>query len=266
LYAAKRLNLPHVLHIREYVGAGQNACFIIPDVHVRDLLRKTNTKVICNSSSIASYYKQTLAISDTRVVYNGIEIPPVNNNVVRDQSTILMVGYLDERKNQEEALYAIQKLVRQEIKVKLVMAGSGDPVYIEKLKRIVQNASLESCVEFAGKIEDVNTLYAQCSCLVHCAKMEPWGRVIVEAMLNRCPVIAADSEGVCEIVTDKHNGLLYKRGDIDHLTQLITDVLSGKVSTGILIANAYENALKKYSIETYVSSISYIVNDSLEKQ
>jgi glycosyltransferase involved in cell wall biosynthesis len=56
--------------------------------------------------------------------------------------------------------------------------------------------------------------------LVHASVTpEPFGQVIVEAMLAGVPVIAVAGGGPSEIVTDGVDGLLYPAGDADALAQ-----------------------------------------------
>src|SRR5678815_4470578 len=79
----------------------------------------------------------------------------------------------------------------------------------QELRAWVKQNDLESKVCFAGFRRDIETVYAAIDVMVHTAiEPEPFGRVIVEAMLQGAPVIAASSGGPLEIIDDNVDGLL----------------------------------------------------------
>ena len=63
-------------------------------------------------------------------------------------------------------------------------------------------------VTFAGFRQDFEYLLPGCDLLLAPAVNEGHGRVLVEAMLARVPVIAANSGGHREIIQDRKTGLL----------------------------------------------------------
>lgn len=266
LLVSKKMKLPHIVHIREYIGIKENVCFVSSERKSLNYLRKYSSTIICNSHSVASFYKAQMQLPKVSVIYNGINCPEncerkPNSNV----NTLLMVGYLEGRKNQEEAIYAVKLLKEKNVIVNLILAGGGDKEYIQKLKKYVESEKLERDVTFAGNVTNVSAMYASSMCLVHCAKREPWGRVIVEAMLNRCPVISADSDGAKEIITDTVNGFLYKTGDIHQLSDLIQKVITQNIDIKCIVDTAYMEAREKYSVKRYVTEVSNIIYGLLQK-
>ena len=63
------------------------------------------------------------------------------------------------------------------------------------------------------------------SCLVHTAKYESFGLVLIEAGACQAPVIATRVGGIPEIISSSDFGLLFNSGDIDALTAAISDTL-----------------------------------------
>jgi len=263
MMAAGKIRLPHILHIREYVGANENACFNVPEKTVTDLVDRTTRTIVCNSCSIESYYREKFRSSDFRVVYNGIEKVNESEPEKREPATILMVGYLDSRKNQVEAIDAMALLKERGVSAELLIAGGADSAYIELLREKIGENGLESSVKLLGPIGNVNELYRKCSCLLHCAVREPWGRVVVEAMMNRCLVVAADSDGVKEIVKNGYNGYIYEKGNIVQLADLLCQVLGVGKETDKIAENAFNDAISRFSIDAYVSSISDIIDKTI---
>lgn len=261
LMIAKCFKLPHIIHVREYIGPQENACFIISQQKALKNIINNTSSIICNSKSVAAFYNLKEYIPKVNVVYNGIE--PISENCTRKKlsdNIITMVGYIEERKNQEEAIRAIHLLAQKKIPAQLNLAGTGDSNYIKKLNALIMEYHLESRILFTGRVENINELYLKSSLLVHCAKREPWGRVIVEAMMCRCPVISADSDGAKEIITHGVNGLLYTKGNHIQLAELIQNVLENKIDVNRITEQGYLDARQRFSIDRYVKEISNVIN------
>jgi glycosyltransferase involved in cell wall biosynthesis len=255
MHTALKTGLPHILHIREYAGAGENALINESSGYIRKLVSLSTQRIMTNSISTDHFYSNDLLPVKRRVVYNGIDVSRQSEDVKRSLNTFLLVGFLDERKNQEEAILALSMLRDRNISAQMILAGDCAPQYMEKMRSLVEQKNLLSCVRFAGAVKDVESLYLHATCFIHCAKREPWGRVVVEAMLHRCPVIAADSDGVKEIVADTVNGFLYRSGDIEQLAELMIKVLTDSDTTGIITQTAYEWAHQQFAVSKYVQTI-----------
>jgi hypothetical protein len=73
-----------------------------------------------------------------------------------------------------------------------------------------------------GARDDVPRLLAACDVVVHASVLaEPFGRVLVEAMLAGRPVVATRAGGVPEVVTDGETGVLVPPGDARALTEAL---------------------------------------------
>ena len=85
----------------------------------------------------------------------------------------------------------------------------GEQSYVEQLHLQVRQLGLENRVRFLGFQSPITPLMAACDLIVHSSTApEPFGRVIVEAMLCRKPVIAAEAGGAIELVEHGRTGWL----------------------------------------------------------
>jgi glycosyltransferase involved in cell wall biosynthesis len=69
----------------------------------------------------------------------------------------------------------------------------------ESLRSIATHAPLAGRVHFLGTRTDVPTLLAECDLLVHAARQEPLGRVLLEAAASGLAIVASDVGGTGEI-------------------------------------------------------------------
>lgn len=88
---------------------------------------------------------------------------------------------------------------------KLLIAGSGDELYVQGLKNKVKN----DCILFVGRSKPEDFFKAIDFLVVPSLWNEPLGRVVLEAYAFGIPVIASNIGALPEIVTDKKTGFLF---------------------------------------------------------
>jgi glycosyltransferase involved in cell wall biosynthesis len=98
----------------------------------------------------------------------------------------------------------------------------GEQDYVQFLHQQVTTLGLEQRVQFLGFRSDVVPLMAACDLVAHTSTAaEPFGRVIVEAMLCGRPVVAAQAGGAVELVETGKTGWLVPPGDTLQLVATI---------------------------------------------
>jgi glycosyltransferase involved in cell wall biosynthesis len=90
----------------------------------------------------------------------------------------------------------------------------GETAYVQQLHQQVAELGLNDRVKFLGFRRDIPQLMAACDLVTHTSTApEPFGRVIVEAMLCQTPVIATAAGGAIELVNDGQTGWLVPPGE-----------------------------------------------------
>jgi len=80
-------------------------------------------------------------------------------------------------------------------------------------------------VVFTGHRDDPLAALGAMDVVVNCSENEPFGRVLIEAMACRRPVVAFRSGAVPEIVDDGNTGLLVGFGDVAAMAQAVLDLV-----------------------------------------
>jgi glycosyltransferase involved in cell wall biosynthesis len=140
-----------------------------------------------------------------------------------------MVGRITEVKGQHLLLKAAGKLppeVRDKIRILFVgapaPANKKDTRYAEDLRTIALQYDLTEKIVWAGYQTDLRSWYASMDVLVQSAVWaEAMGLVILEALQQGIPVIAARIGGIPEIIKEGTNGLLVAPGDEDALCRAL---------------------------------------------
>jgi glycosyltransferase involved in cell wall biosynthesis len=196
----------------------------------------TSDLIITNSHAV----KSTLFKCKTDnivTIYNYVEIPPdasdKNSNIVyftkKDATKLIILGTISEAKGQRDAILAVRQLVEKGINVELVVMGMPQEKYFNELKSLVKDNGLEECVKFFNFNANPYPVVKQSDMVIVCSRSEAFGRVIVEGMLFKKPVIGTNSGGIPELIKEGQNGLLYDPGKYGQLADKIEYLIKNKV-------------------------------------
>ena len=117
---------------------------------------------------------------------------------------LLMVGSDFRRKGVDRSIYAMASLP-EELKrqVQLVVVGKGDST---SYQRLAKKLRVDAHVQFLGAQEDVPSYLLAADVLLHPAKEETAGMVLVEAMASSLPIIVTQTCGYAYLVAAAQAG------------------------------------------------------------
>ncbi|MCB0199100.1 MAG: glycosyltransferase, partial [Anaerolineae bacterium] len=152
-----------------------------------------------------------------------------------------------------------------------VVVGAPDQsdgtAYAESLRRQAQKNGLAERLHFTGPRRDVPQILASLDILVHSAvRPEPFGRVIIEGMAARRPVVASASGGATEIITNGETGLLTPPGDAAALATALDRLLRDPAGRGQLAAAGRRLVENRYQIGTQVAAVQDFYDEILAGQ
>ena len=131
-----------------------------------------------------------------------------------------------------------------------------------ELRARAENGTARGRIHFVPFQSPIADVLASLDVLVHTSvKPEPFGRVIVEAMAARVPVIAANSGGVPEIIRHGQDGLLAIPGDASsYLEQLQILLLGSPDSRSLLAENGRQRVLANFTIDRVANDFRSLFN------
>ena len=203
--AARLTSCPVVIHARHRWSQSRLAymCF-----------RLARTRV-----AISSYVRDSMPTKlaeSTMIISTPFEAPVRDYTSARKSMFALIgrerhplvafAGTLVEQKRPSVFLNTAAYLSRKTDAHFVLFGRNGD--YLDDLKQQTTQLGIIDRVTFAGFRPDFGNLLTGCDLLIAPAVNEGHGRVLVEAMLARVPIIAADSGGHREIIQDQKTGLL----------------------------------------------------------
>ena len=129
----------------------------------------------------------------------------------------------------------------------------------ESLRSLAEELGVADRTHFAGFRENIADIMSEMDVVAHTSTSpEPFGRVLVEAMLVRRPLIASDAGGPVEIVENGKDGVLVPPGNPTLLAAAIRDVLENKASSQIRVDHAYDTAISRFSLEKFLAGVDAV--------
>lgn len=125
------------------------------------------------------------------------------------------LGRLVPNKDQATLITAFSKIKLHCPKAKLVIAGSG--ALEAKLRQQVKDLNLQDSVVLTGFIAMGFTYMRAFDCFVLSSVQEAFGRVLLEAIIAKLPIIATAANGIPEVMGDI--GMLIKPRDVEGLAE-----------------------------------------------
>lgn len=131
---------------------------------------------------------------------------------------------------------------------KLIIMGSGE--LESELKTQVEKACLTEDVHFAGFVPGAFRYMKAFDCFVLPSTQEAFGRVLLEAMIAKVPIIAARTHGIPEVVGDA--GTIVPARDIEALAEaMITLYQTSVLNREMAGEKAYARVTQVFSIPQF---------------
>jgi glycosyltransferase involved in cell wall biosynthesis len=263
-YIVKRFFFPGIkLVIHEQGDLVDSARLSVP---ILKLIKYRTDLFITCSNAIRRLLLQKINIEPVKAVclYNAIDIKKFDWqvilwNVAEEKNKIgigencFVVGFagrLTERKGWREFV-GLAKIFLGNISVIFLIAGDGPDR--EELLSYISVHGLSNVI-YIGYAPNMQLFYSMIDCLVVPSHHEPMGMIVPEAQAMGVPVIAANVDGLNEVVADGINVLLFEAKDTSGIKATLLKVIEDKPLREHLISNGIANA-KKYSIESYLKAL-----------
>ena len=235
---------------------------------VRFMIRIMADECIAVSSHI---FKELPRSSKIHIVHNGVNPLFFQKN---DTSKLLItqyglpkntqlignIGQIVPWKNQMDYLKIAAYLLRKYNNLHFFMVGAiVDDDYFLILKQQVQQLGLESYVTFTGHVDNIADYLSAFTLVLHTARNEPFGRVLIETAIAEKPVVAYASGGPSEIIEDEKTGFLVADGNIEIMAELTAKLLDNPNLRTNMGELAKEHIIRHFNSRDYAQKVYQIL-------
>ena len=260
-YAAHKMGIPHVWHIREYGDLDFKMHMLPTKSSFRRKLKKdwviTITKDLLRYNELDNSEKAV-------AIYNGVRNrEDVQLEHVRDRC-FLCASRVAETKGHTLVIDTFIRFCKIIPNFKLVILGDGEPEYIEMLKQKVHDAGCDGKVEFVGHVDNVTDYMKKSRALIVASFAEGFGRMTAEAAFAGCPVIGRNTGGTKEIL-EATGGFLFNDEE-ELLNSMIKMAKLPNEEYFSMIVKAQNIAKELYSEESYVEKVYDVYKKAMKYQ
>jgi len=197
------------------------------------------------------------------VVHNAITQEKVAAPAVMDNQGFVLGCVSQFRKGKGHAflLRAFRKIVKMRKNVHLLLVGDGP--LLEDAKKLASRLNIEMSVTFCGYQNNPLEWIKKMDLFILPSEDEPFGRVVLEAMLMNVPVVATNGGGVPEIITHEKTGLLVEYNKDDELSAAVFRCLDDEELRSRFARSGRELVEREFSIEAHVKRVENVYDNSL---
>ncbi|MET3551447.1 glycosyltransferase family 4 protein [Burkholderia sp. 567] len=273
--AGRLARKPVVWHLRDIVSGDHFGSKQL--MAIKYCARFGVTRVIANSDASAQAFRALTGFTPQHVdvVFNGISAEPFDALDQASQAALRarfglpehawLVGSFS-RLAHWKGQHLLLEAAARHPDMHVVLVGAplfGEDEYAAQLHEIVARHGMDDRVHFLGFQRDVAACMKAVDVVAHTSiTPEPFGRVIVEGMLARRPVVAARAGGVVEIIEDEENGLLCEPGNAAALADALGRLKHDTALRERLVASGRATAVRRFGTETYVERVEKILADT----
>lgn len=228
----QQMCVPSIGHVRDIVKLSAAA---IADVNC-------HTRIIAVSQATRSWHvAHGMSEEKTHVVYNGVDLnkfqPRPATGYLHDElglprspHLVGAIGQIGMRKGLDILFKAAERVVEGR-DVHFIIVGQRHSQkreaseYEAELRRLAGDTPLAGRVHFLGTRDDIDRMLNELTLLVHAARQEPLGRVLLEGAAAGVPIIATDVGGTREIFSDGKSARIIPSESVDELAKAMGDLL-----------------------------------------
>lgn len=255
LPALKKFKTPIITHVHEILENPKLAAFVTAKLAFH-YSRKVISVSVAVQSNLHRICKRRKATS--LVVHNGI--PAINTRELKsineDITSFYLFGRIKPEKGQWYLIKALELIPKEELKdTHFNLVGGtlkGKEYLTNDLINNIKKAGLEEFITLKGFTNDISVELADADvCLVPSLMKDPFPTTVLEAMSAGKAIIASDTGGAKEAITNNISGIVIPADDPFEFAQMIRKLIGNKSLINKLGTNAKESFDSNYTIRHF---------------
>ncbi len=210
--------------------------------------------IFTNSSWVAGRLREENVRVDSNV-HNGVPLQ-VQRPPLGDRPIVAYAGRLVPKKGVDVLLCAMAAVHRRLPEARLLILGDGPER--ARLERLANEFGISKVVDFTGHVDCMSMEKTLASAWVQTVPSlweEPFGLVCAEGMMRGTAVVASDSGGLTEQLSNGVNGYLVPPGNANSLARALERILTDREHAESLGQSGRKEAIAHFTQEHYVDRV-----------
>lgn len=277
---AEKTGCKHVWHFREYGEADYQLEYMLGRKASMRYVSQRSDMIIFISNALFDAYEEFKDSNKARIIYDGIVSKEVisQSNILpkikekNETFTFLVTGNISKGKNQmliaEAANLLISQMHIDKRKFQIYFAGAATALaeskkYMREIQAYLKKNNLDNVI-FLGYVENMTDLRRKVHAEIIPSKSEAYGRVTLEAMLNRSLVLASKSGANIELIGENERGILFERDNAVDLAVKMRKIMQEDGRE--YVVRAYDYVTKMHVQEESYKKIQVLYYDVMTEE
>ncbi len=220
-------------------------------------------KVIAISNSVLERFKEKYTPKNTDVIFNIIDSKKIIDNskeekIIYDNKKVnlISVGRIHHMKGYDRLIDVLHELDINKKLDNVITRIIGDGPDYELVKNKIKEYNLEDKVILMGRKRNPFPYVKASDCFLMCSRYEPFGLVILEALILKVPVLSVDVASIKEIMTTD-NGIIVENSN-EGLYKGLKEVIENKKKIAKLKQNL---STYSYDIDKILKQIEGLLDE-----
>ena len=203
----------------------------------RFIIEKFNCKIIAVSKSLKKSLVKDggLKKEDISIIHNGISIEnkkkfKIEKELIVKKISVGIFGRIEHRKGHHLLISSWKKIQEKIPESYLYIVGNGNKEYLKKLKNLIKKEKLNrEKIIWINYLNNITNILKKISLVVvPSIKFESFGRIAVEAMALKKPIITSNFGGLKEVNINNKTGYVINVNNTRLLSDKIIKLLKNK--------------------------------------
>lgn len=208
-----------------------------------------------SDSSYQGYLFHSIIKNKSSILYNIIDTDKLFQKMKNDTNNydydVVYLGRISAPKNPRRLLQVFKILVEKKPEIRIAVIGTGE---MEKeIQQLASELQLTSNVEFLGFHSNPYKILYDAKVMVMTSSNEGTPMCILEAQALGVPVVSTPVGGVCEIITNGHNGYLSDSDTV--LAKSIINLVNNTSLRNEMKKNAKKKMAEMMNKDKYMSEL-----------
>jgi glycosyltransferase involved in cell wall biosynthesis len=238
------------------------------------------SKAIAVSSAVETNLRNIFPKEKIKLISNGINAENLTgetseklreefrflHNIPFDAQVIGTIGELKELKGQRDFVLAANEIAQRNENAFFVVVGKDNLTnqpFRRELKRLVKVFNLEERFLWLDWIDDMQSLLSSLDIFVSASHSESFGLTILEAMANKTPIIATETEGAKELLRNNETALLVPVKEPLKLAEAIETLLNSAEKRETFVKKAQSFAETNFSLAEMIENTENLYKEIL---
>jgi glycosyltransferase involved in cell wall biosynthesis len=253
---ASLFSRPTKKHGIPMIGVVHNYWF--KDILKADFLFCVSTDI--RSKIIAHWFGNNKVFRVPNLIRVGAEpeFKPRSNPVV-----IGTMARMVDKKGIDIFIKACAILKNKGFQFKAVIGGDGEQRY--KMQSLRDELKLNGDVKFIGWVKDKEKFYNDIDIFCLPSLSEPFGIVLLEAMIHKKPIVSTNIEGPAEILHNDLSAVMVDRGSSEKLAEGLEKLINDREKSLLLAEKGFWSAKNVYDISVVAKTLESTLEEVISK-